>query len=202
MPTPMIKICGLTNVEDAVYSSEMGADILGVVMARSSPRMGNADLIRQLAARNYEVAGVYTDLESVKKEADLESYIQLHFPHGPEEIQFVREQLGKKVISVVLPDSETNIEKRVSSYLKNGADLVLIDFGREVTEEDAAEITDLSGSRVGVAGKISVKNVEAALKFKPYFIDLSSRLEKSPGVKDHGKIREFMEVFRTEAAAL
>lgn len=202
MPVPLIKVCGITNLEDAIYSSDHGADIIGVVLADESPRKGNSKLVSQLASRGMQVAGVYTNMDNIRSEASDESYIQLHFQHGPNEIKFVRESLGKKVISVVFPEKDRNYLNTASGYLEYGADMVLVDFGKGISFAEESGIPDFSGRKIGIAGKLYSDNIDMALKFKPYFIDLSSRLEKSPGSKDHARIRKFMEVFNSETAAL
>lgn len=200
--TPEIKICGITNLEDAEVASSSGASILGVVLAERSPRKGTPELVEELSSFGYHVAGVYTDLDSIKKEATDEEYIQLHFLHGSDEIEYVHGKLGKKTISVVFPEENKNYLVEARDKLLAGTDLVLADFGRSITEKDCREIPDLKGNRIGLAGKISIDNLQVAMSPNPYFLDLSSRLEAYPGKKDHEKVRRFMEVFRNEISAL
>lgn len=202
MTIPKIKICGLTNMEDADFASQMGADILGVVLAENSPRRGTASLVRQLASRGFRVAGVYTSIDSIIEHISDETYVQIHFPHGESEIDFVKNKLRKKVISVIFPERETDFPKKAENLLKSGADMVLVDFGTVISVADENRIPDFSGKTIGVAGKIYIDNIRTALRFNPGFIDLSSRLEKYPGKKDHDRIRTFMEAFNSESATV
>lgn len=195
-------MCGMTNIEDAVYSSNLGADIIGVVMAENSPRKGSSSLIRQIASRNIVVAGVYTNMKAVIDNVSDETYVQLHFQHGEKEIEFVREELGKKTISVVFPGQESDYSVKADNLLVHGTDMVLVDFGSDISIAEKIGIRDFNGKRVGVAGRIYSDNIETALKFNPYFIDLSSRLESRPGKKDQVRIKKFMEVFKSETAPL
>ncbi len=197
---PEIKICGITDPEDADYAVSNGATFIGVVLSELSPRRGSPAIVQELTLKGYRVAGVYTDFEAVMTKSSLEDYIQLHFPHGVDEIHFVHQKLGKKVISVVFPDDKNDILKDCFEKLGAGADLVLVDYGREINSTDVKKLQDLSGFKIGLAGKISTDNIREVLKANPYFVDLSSSLETSPGRKDRSKIENFMEVFKIAAS--
>lgn len=199
---PEIKICGITNLEDAEVASSSGASIIGVVLSDRSPRKGTPALVGELSSSGFHVAGVYTDMESVKNEATDEEYIQLHFLHGSDEIQYVHDKLGKKTISVVFPGENKKFLLEAKAKLNDGTDLVLADFGRSITGKDCRAIPDLKGHRIGLAGKISIDNLQEVIRPNPYFLDLSSRIEAYPGKKDHEKLRKFMEVLRNEISAL
>lgn len=197
---PEIKICGITNTDDAEMAFSAGASILGVVLSDRSPRKGTPELVRLLSSTGYSVAGVYTEMKTVKLFSTDEDYIQLHFKHGRNEIDFVHDHLGKKTISVVFP--EGNFLDVAKEKLEEGTDLVLVDFGRDITEIVPEVIPDLNGYKIGLAGRISADNLPTVVKHNPYFIDLSSKLEKYPGKKDHESVKKFMEVFRNETSAL
>lgn len=198
----LVKICGLTNLEDAIFSRNAGADILGVVMSDRSPRRGTSSFIQELAGRGFDTAGVYTELETVMKDASAETYIQLHFQHGRKEIEYVKKNLNKKVISVIFPHPGKDIRQEAEERIHEGADLALIDYGSDVWESASEKFPDLEETRIGVAGKVSADNLQRVIQLNPYFIDLSSMLEISPGKKDHVKIRHFMEVLKLGKAAL
>ncbi len=193
---PLIKVCGLTNLEDAFIAKSAGVSIIGVILSDLSPRKGTPELVRKLSANGFKVAGVYTDLETAKQSSSFEDYIQLHFQHGKSEIDLVHNELGKRAISVVFPQKNEEFLKESHEKLSNGSDLVLIDYGREITEEDLDALPNFSEKKIGLAGKISIENIDQILKVNPFFIDLSSKLEEYPGKKDHRKIEQFMEVFR------
>ena len=197
--TPFVKICGITSIEDGRVALDSGARILGVVLSTLSPRTGSQEVIRGLKDIGAEVAGVYTDLDSVRKSELNEDYVQLHFPHGIEEITFVRDHLKKRVISVVMPQYSNDPGTEALNLLRLGADYSLIDFGSDLSGVPASRKIDLSGMKTGVAGRISAGNISYALSLNPYFLDVSSRIEKYPGKKDHGKLIELMEMFRNES---
>ena len=198
---PLVKICGLTRPQDAFCAIEQGADILGVVMSDLSPRKGSKDLVKSISTMGGEVACVYTDLDTALKDSTVEDYVQLHFKHDREEISIVKRDLGKKIISVVFPSDSGNCYSEATRKLSYGADLVLIDFGKNILTSGLNGLTDLAGTRIGIAGKISEDSVRQALKYNPYFLDLSSSLEDSPGIKNREKISGFMGVLRIETSA-
>jgi phosphoribosylanthranilate isomerase len=202
LPDILVKICGITNVEDALYSVDQGADIVGVVLSEKSPRRGTPDLINRLISLGIHTAGIYTDMESVRNIASLEEYVQLHFPHGKEEISFVKEKLGRRVISVVFAYEEKSPLSAAHNKLMEGSDLVLLEYGKEGWASIHDSGMEIGKEHIGIAGKVSVENLKSLISYSPYFIDVSSSLEMYAGKKDHSKIRKFMEVFRAEEAAV
>lgn len=199
---PEVKMCGMTNLEDAEFALSQGASIVGVVLSDQSPRKGTPELVGSLSKKGYSVAGVYTEMSSVVENSTSEEYIQLHFSHGKEEIELVHDKLHKKVISVVFPQKSANLMKTMDQLLDYGSDLVLVDFGREITSEDIPLLSGISGKRIGIAGKLWLETLPVVVSLNPYFLDLSSRLEVYPGKKDHHKIAQFMEVLKHETAAV
>lgn len=200
--TPLIKVCGITSIEDARFSLEHGADITGVVMSDLSPRRGSRELVREMSGLGAHVAGVYTEMKTIERDNSEEEYIQIHFQHGKEAIHYVKNELGRKAISVVFPLKSREFMQEAEEKLENGADLVLLDFGRDIWDSRVEGLPDLEGRKIALAGKISSSNVVEVLRYHPYLVDLSSSLESAPGRKDHLKIEKFMEVARPEHAPL
>lgn len=197
-----MKICGITNVEDAIYSMEQGADFIGVVRSDKSPRKGTADLVNALSSLGMTVAGVYTEFDSVMNLSSMETFVQLHFPHGGAEISYVKEELGRKVISVVFANEEKSPIEAAMEKIRQGADLALLEYGGEGWASRLVKIPEIGRSHFGIAGRVSSGNLGILIRSSPYFIDVSSSLEEAPGKKSHSKIKQFMEVLRTEAATV
>ena len=202
MNDPFVKICGITRVEDAIFSVENGAAIIGVVRSSRSPRRGSAALINELSDMGMKVAAVYTEMDTIRGSSSLEAYVQLHFSHGNDEIAYVKEELGLKAISVIFANSEDSPLGAALDKINQGADLVLLEYGREGWSSRYRKIPDIEKHPIGIAGRVSVGNLRELLKESPYFIDVSSSLEDSPGKKNHSKIRDFMEVLKTEKSAV
>ncbi len=202
MHEPRVKICGITNTDDAVYSLEQGADIIGVIRSDLSPRKGSENLINEISSLGATVAGVYTEMENVRAIKSKEAYVQLHFPHGEEEINYVKEELGRKVISVVFANEEISPLNAGLEKVKLGADMVLLEYGRSAWDSVIEKVSDMKNLPIGVAGRVTASNLRKLLKYSPYFVDVSSSLEVIPGRKNHKKIHEFMEVIRSEGATV
>lgn len=201
MRKPLVKVCGLTTVEDALFASGHGADILGVVRSSRSPRKGTADTINELSDMGLQVAGIYTDMETAMNSGSREQYIQLHFQHGKDEISSVRKEMGRKAISVVFAYKESDPLGSALEKIRSGADLVLLEYGSRGFAAGTGILPEMGPYPIGVAGRVSTGNLRMLLGASPYFIDVSSSLEQYPGKKDRMKIVEFMEAVRYEPAA-
>ncbi len=182
-----VKVCGVTNVEDGVFAHEMGAEIIGVVLASESPRKGTKETIKKISAEGIKTAAVYTDIESAMDGSFCEDYAQLHFESDVEMVQRIRDT-GRKVISVI--DLSTGIDKEKIAKSAKNADLVLLEDKRGIADIlNPGTVT--MNKNMGLAGRIGVDNIHNVLRLKPGFIDLSSSLELYPGKKDKSRIRAF-----------
>ena len=186
-----IKICGITNEEDADYSLKMGADILGVILDFNVKRHGTEELIRKIKKKHPDamLTGVYTSMPYV---VGREDYIQLHFRHSPEDIQYVKNTLHKKVISV-MDFHQENIKEMLKLYLDAGADYVLLEDRNGIIER-RYQLRELPMNRIGIAGKIDSKNLKSLLQLNPDLIDVSSSLEEIIGKKSFKKMDEFFNI--------
>ena len=187
----IIKICGITRVNDANAAKDNGADIIGVVRAKSSKRFMDSKFTDSLSSMGFNVAGVYDDREYLLNNFSEEAYIQIHYPHRPEEISKIRKISGKKIISVINAENVFRPEFRIESYVKE-ADLVLI--------EQKPKIVDLLDDlqpfhlNAGLAGGITPEDIPEIVRKGFQFVDLSSSIEISPGIKDLRKLSAIKEV--------
>ena len=164
---PLVKVCGLTRDEDVAVAAEAGADLLGFVLAAESPRA--APGVLDVPEGTLSVA-VWVG-EAGESAADLD---QVH----PQEVGKVRGQ-----DAVVLRRGEV-----VASHL---------DLPWDEDDPSHWERAAAAEGRVVLAGKLADDNVRAAIeRVHPWAVDASSRLEASPGVKDHDKVRAFVEAAR------
>ena len=193
----LIKICGLTNPEDAEAAVAAGADFVGFVFRRGTPRAldpAAAGWIREITGA--EKVGVFLDspLDEVERVRDLVGlqWVQLH---GDEPDSFL-EVLGEKVIRRVKVGTEIDWDRvaRLSERC-----LPLFDPGAGDGVAWAWEILAErpAGIRFGLAGGLTPGNVEDAVRtVRPHLIDVSSGVEAAPGIKDHAKIRDFVAAVR------
>jgi indole-3-glycerol phosphate synthase/phosphoribosylanthranilate isomerase len=204
---PLVKICGLTNLEDVRAADSLGADILGFVFAQS-PRRAHADFAASLPKTRALKAGVIVPRETggaidpriagLVKSGALD-VLQIHGPF--EELAGSSGLLpgGIPAYGVLQPSGAEEAAALIREYQASGsAPRFLLDAcaagmaggtGKTLSPEipDAAA---LSGP-LWLAGGITPGNVRDMIqRWKPELIDLSSGVEALPGKKDHAKLRE------------
>ncbi|AKA49657.1 hypothetical protein IX51_11705 [uncultured archaeon] len=186
----LVKVCGVANIDDAVFASRLGADIIGVVLDPTIPRHGDTDLVTDIHRSGIRVAGVYTSLESALGRNLDEDLIQLHFPHDGETVEYVKNETGKEVISVIQYSETNGLSDEARARYSAGADIVLIENrnGMITTLDRIAEIQKIV--RTGISGRISPGNALEFARINPLMIDLSSSLELYPGKKDPSLVSE------------
>ncbi|KAA8921977.1 phosphoribosylanthranilate isomerase [Thermoplasma sp.] len=181
----IVKVCGVTNFDDAVMVRDAGADIVGFVFDRRSPRYASYSALVETAESGIEVAAVYTDADSVFRSDMLEDFIQLHFPHDQDLIDYVHGQ-GRKVISVIRYGID-DLEEKYREY--HSADIILVE--RKPRISDIISDHAFDGKRLGFAGGIGIDDVDLVIRRDPVMIDVSSSLEADRGKKDADKVRRF-----------
>ena len=204
-----IKICDITNLEDARFASGALADYLGFIFYEESPRY--IEPAEAGAIINWlegpEKVGVFVnqpldDVNRIAKETGLD-YVQLH---GEESVEYCQ-LIEKPVIKVIHIEEETVsylLEHQIKQY-EPVADFLLFDtkidglwggtgtpFDWSVLKEAAIDIPFF------LSGGLHSDNIaEAIKKVQPYAADISSSLEQKPGLKDFEKIEVFMDKMRT-----
>ena len=202
-----IKICGITNKEDALDAVSLGADALGFIFHKPSPRYISPEKVEEIVMflpPFIHVVGVFVnnskeDIEEIVDRCRL-NLIQLH---GEESPQFCMEMPRRviKATRVSEPDdllSITQYQGVVSSILLDtkvkgvyGGTGKTFDWGLalEAKEYDTPLI---------LSGGINANNIEKALKMVgPYGIDICSGVEKEPGIKDYNKMQELIGAIKT-----
>jgi len=194
-----VKICGNTNLDDTMAAVQAGADAVGFVFYKKSPRAvepkAAAEIISRLPPFVVPV-GVFVNEELGTVRRILEDCnIPLAQLHGDESPQYCAE-LGRSVIKAIRVRDRGDLE-RMALYQVAG--FVLDAFvegvpgGTGVTIDwDLASEAQVMGPII-LAGGLTPDNVlEAVRQARPYGVDVSSGVEASPGRKDHAKIRAFI----------
>ncbi len=208
MKSTRVKICGITNREDAELCVDEGADALGFVLYDKSPRsvdlLEAMDIIKALPPFVTSVAVVVDKsleglIEAVKT-AGFDA-VQLH---GTEDVEYVRalkkELPATKIIKafrVRNTDSLADMEYYdVSAYLLDAYDDGLYGGTGKTFNWDVAGAA-LTFGRIILAGGLSAENIKEAIEtVHPDAVDLSSGLEREPGRKDPEKVKEFFKRMR------
>ncbi len=192
----MVKVCGITREEDALLARDLGADIIGLVFARSSPRMAEKALISGIRDHSIPVAGVYTSMEDIISSHGEEDYVQMHFMHSFSDIARVREETGAKVISVISFENPEQTKRLIREYREAGSDIILVENSTGITGVLDTLSQIVKSHEIGVSGKISVSNIRTVMGANPAVVDLSSSIERSPGIKDAEKLSAFFSELR------
>ena len=195
-----IKICGITNINDALMSIDAGADALGFNFVPDTPRYlkdtkAAAKIIDQLPPFITTVGlFVNADPELIQTIAD-ECHLDMLQLHGDESPQFCQ-GFNRRVIKAVRVKDELSCSHlsnyRVSGYLLDtyvkgalGGTGVAFDWRLAVKAKQYG--------RIILAGGLDPDNVRSAVEqVRPYGVDVSSRVEASPGRKDPVKVEAFI----------
>ncbi|MDU0457677.1 MAG: phosphoribosylanthranilate isomerase [Geobacteraceae bacterium] len=199
-----IKICGITNIEDALAAVEAGADALGFVFYNKSPRNISPDqaagLIRRLPPF-VQTVGLFVneELAAVNGIADRcgLDIVQLHGDEAPEYCSGVRRRLIKafRVKDETCLDLINNYDV-AACLLDAWSPTAYGGTGKTFNWEIAAAAA--ASKRIILAGGLTPENVAAAVKtVRPYAVDVSSGVESAPGIKDREKMRSLVRNVRT-----
>jgi phosphoribosylanthranilate isomerase len=200
-----VKICGITNLEDALLSVRFGADALGFNFYRKSPRFitpeAAAQIITKLPCEIMKI-GVFVntaigDIVKTAETAGLDA-IQLHGEETPQFLREVKERTGLEVIKAfrVSPDFKPE------DVLKYDADAILLDAFNPKEHGGTGETFDWEIARkvqalfpkMYLAGGLGPDNIsEAGKKIAPFAVDACSRLEREKGKKDKEKLFRFFQ---------
>lgn len=199
----LVKICGITNLEDALAAVGAGADALGFNFYTRSPRyISPADareLIDQLPSSVIKV-GVFVNekLQTVQRiagEANL-SAVQLHGDESPE---YCSELKGRYVIKAFGARNDLDFEAyNVDAIMLDSRDDVLYGGTGRVFDWSIAQRANTSVPKLFLAGGLSPENVvEAITTVRPYAVDACSSLEEAPGKKNRERVRAFVAAVRS-----
>ena len=205
-----VKICGLTREKDLAVAVAAGADAVGfIVGVPSSPR----NLTLERAEMLLKQVPVFVDSVVVTAPKSIEWLVEVYKRLKPSAIQIHgKEQLDSSEIREKIKDTrliktvyvtEDALNKKVIEDLKK-VDAVLLDSFSKGQYVGTGNVHDWTLSRqikeavspvpVILAGGLKPENVkEAILTVQPYAVDVASGVELSPGVKDHEKVRAFVE---------
>ena len=203
-----VKVCGVTNEDDALLAVAMGADAIGFVFA-PSPRQVHPEVVRDIVKRlphDTLTIGVFRN-ETPERVIDIVSRTglkgaQLHGGETAEDLRLVRMRVP--FVIQALPAGDARLAG--AGLGPEAADVVLVDSptpgSGEVFDWSLAEGAP-DGVRVLLAGGLNADNVEAAIrKVRPWGVDSASGTEASPGKKDATKVRLFVARAKEAAKAL
>ena len=198
-----VKVCGITNAEDALAAAELGADALGFVFApspRQVTRQQVADIVAKLPPFVCKV-GVFAD-SSLQEVAETLQFCGLDLAqlHGSETPGFCQ-ALFPRVIKAFRVKDESVLDLlpryKASAYLLDSYHEALKGGTGQSFNWEIARKARRYG-RIVLSGGLTPENVRQAItEVQPFAIDVSSGVESRPGVKDHAKLRAFLEAAKS-----
>jgi phosphoribosylanthranilate isomerase len=214
-----VKICGMTNLEDALTAVEAGADAVGFVFYEKSPRNIGVEAAREIVEKlpeAVEKVGVFVDLESEQiREIVLAvglSAVQLHGRKSMDmwqKLQPTAQSLSaSKLIPMVYGDDLKDGGFLISQHVRDQIFAILLDSRSDATAGGTGTAFDWGAVRdmvqamslvvpVIVAGGLTPANVSEAMRlFQPFGLDVASGVEARPGKKDPEKVRAFVKAVR------
>ena len=199
-----VKVCGITNLADAEAALADGADMLGFNFYPPSPRClapeRAQEIIHALPAESFNVALFVNESKEKVNEIlsggaagiDQRSFNAVQF-HGEESADYCR-GWAVKVIKAFRLKERTSLDQLRSFP----AEFYLLDsyslgYGGSGTAFPWEWLNGIDASRLILSGGLSVDNVAAAIRLvRPFGVDDCSGVEERPGIKDHGKLKEFI----------
>jgi indole-3-glycerol phosphate synthase/phosphoribosylanthranilate isomerase len=160
---PLVKVCGLTRQEDVDAAVEAGADLCGFIFAEGSPR---------------KAAGVFPMPDTVLSVA---VFVGEARERGADLVQLYEREEGK-------------VRGRDAVLLRDGEPVARVaDLPWEEEDPDHWRSARAKADRLVLAGRLGPDNVRAAIQaVDPWAVDAASQLESAPGIKDHAKVRAFV----------
>jgi len=206
---PRIKVCGITNLDDAEMALELGAWTLGMIFFAHSPRscsLAEAERIAAALHRKVELCGVFVNApldQVVHTSEDLGlSMLQLHGDEGPSYCAEATRRNGARVIKAAQVSGPGDVRDLERFHV----DFHLLDARASEPERqglrggtgETFDWTLLEGRRSKVplilSGGLNAENVAEAIELThPYAVDTASGTESAPGRKDPQKLRAFFD---------
>lgn len=206
-----IKICGVTNLEDAERAADLGAWAIGLIFHRPSPRACDPVVATQIGPamrRRVEVVGVFVNepLEELARTAELSnlSLLQLHGDEGPSYCAEAARRTGCRVIKAARVRDSASVQALRAFHV----DYQLLDTHvtglpggtGETFAWDLARLRRKSVPMI-VSGGLTADNVgEAITATRPFAVDVATGTEASPGRKDPGRLTAFFRAVEASAA--
>jgi phosphoribosylanthranilate isomerase len=190
-----VKICGITNFEDAKFASDSGADALGFVFYEKSPRYIEPkkakEIISMLPPFITKVA-LFVNEEPEKIDEICEfigaDYAQIHFEANKD----FYDKLKTKHIKVIRAKSREDVWKYPNEY--RIIDAFVEEFGGSGKRVNLEWFECIDKSKIILAGGLNPDNLKEVINLGFYSVDVSSGVEKEKGKKDLLKVQEFIKI--------
>jgi phosphoribosylanthranilate isomerase len=195
-----IKICGITNLEDALAAANAGADMIGFIFAES-PRKVSTDIVKKISdllPMTTAKVGVFVDapfktVNAVADECHLD-YVQLYGNDDKKYLEQITTPIIKAIrvkdrASLAIMQEFTPALFLLDTYDKHKAG----GTGRTFDWSLAIEAKSSTSVPIILSGGLNLDNISEAIStVRPYAVDVNSGIESSPGKKDLSKLRKIV----------
>ena len=197
-----IKICGITNLEDAYFAAECGVDALGFNFYAKSPRYVSPECAREIIEKIPDgiiKVGVFVNHDVLKiKKTVAFCGLDLVQLHGDESPEYCRQFPSALLIKDISPRDEADLRKAMSYLVR----AILVDAYDPIRYGGTGKRSDWRlAVRVKethpliIAGGLNPDNIREAIEIVwPHAVDINSGVESSPGRKDPQKVRTVIEI--------
>jgi len=188
-----IKICGITNLEDALYAISCGADALGFVFYEKSPRYIEPSKAREIIDTLppfVEKVGLFVEQSASSiEEVSYMSHITLAQIHFDVDETFL-DSISFPTLPVIRAREASDVEKYAQEYRL--VDAYCQAYGGSGKRLNLEWFDGIDCSRIILAGGLTPENVAEVSRYGFYGVDVSSGTESTKGKKDHEKVRRFI----------
>ena len=204
----LVKVCGITNLDDALAAADAGADALGFNFYPSSPRYVTPEIAMPILDRlrvdhpNLLTVGVFVNeaLDMIEEIAEVAG-VSARQLHGNETPEYCKALQGHHLIKVFSASDEfapqTVLDYEVQAIMLDAVDKEAFGGTGKLSNWAVARATRELVPRLFLAGGLSTENVADAInQVKPFAVDACSLLESAPGRKDHASVRAFIAAVR------
>ncbi len=198
MSRPLVKVCGMTRMEDVNLCMELGVDLLGFIFHPSSPRNVDPAFAASVKTGKIVKVGVFVK-QTAEEVREIMDYCGLHAAqlHGGQDMAFCEEVGPDRVIRTFWPDTYSSVEA-LARDLDNYSEVCghfLLDAGEkgqggtgQSIDFDMLQHLEIQTPWF-LAGGIGPHNINAALAVNPPGLDINSGVEGEAGMKDEIKLR-------------
>jgi len=190
-----VKICGITNLDDALGAIEAKADALGFVFYKKSPRYIQPNEVRKIVKQLppfVQIVGLFVNenVENINKICN-EALIDLAQIYDDDNL-LEYDKLDVKYIKVLRAKSKDDIEKNSNNYIL--VDAFVEQFGGAGKRVALQWFENIDCSKFILAGGLNETNLKELKGYNFFGVDVSSGVEKSKGIKDKKKMLNFVKV--------
>lgn len=189
-----VKICGITNIEDALYACECGADALGFIFYEGSPRYVSPIVAKEIISNLppfVEVVGLFVN-HTAQEIEDIATFTKIHIAqiHFEADSSFY-DSLSVPHIKVIRAKCKDDLLLYKNEY--RFVDAFVDEYGGQGKRVNLEWFEGIDTSKIILAGGLNHTNLEELIGYKFYGVDVSSGVEATKGKKDFEKVKKFIQ---------